>query len=165
MVVVLSGCQTTTTNQYEATARTTVTWQVQYGINPATAKQPRFEEFASASLLNRNGEKPEGRVIGPDDQGLWWPISPPRPTVDEVEQRKKFNEKATRPELLRSVDYQITFTKDGERVTRPTNYSVYRQVVKAYPSQTPLQLTLGVGVSGVDGISTHPTVEKAVPQQ
>jgi hypothetical protein len=28
--------------------------------------------------------------------------------------------------------------------TLPTNYDVYRQVVKAYPQRTPLELTLGV---------------------
>jgi hypothetical protein len=41
--------------------------------------------------------------------------------------------------------------------TLPTNCEVYRQVVKAYPQRTPLELTLGV--LGVNDNS----VEKAEP--
>ncbi len=32
----------------------------------------------------------------------------------------------------------------------PTNYEVYRQVVKAYAQKTPLQLTLGVNDNSVE---------------
>ncbi len=149
VAVVLISCDTVTTDQYEATALTTLTWQVQYSTDPVNDKQPRFEEFASNSLLNRNGEKPKDAVIGPDDKGLWWSKLPPRPSVDEVEQRQKPGEQASKPELLRTVKYEIIYQKDGQMVRQPTNYDVYRQVVRAYPSHKPLQLTLGVNNASV----------------
>lgn len=34
--------------------------------------------------------------------------------------------------------------------TLPTNYDFYRQVVKAYPQKTPLQLTLGINDDSVE---------------
>jgi hypothetical protein len=138
-----------TTNQYEATALTTLTWQVKYSIDSADDKHPRFEEFASNSLLNRNGEQPKDAVIGPDDQGLWWSALPPRPSIDEVEQRLKPQEKANKPEVLRTVKYQITYQQDGQSVTLPTNYDVYRQVARGYRSRKPLQLTLGINNASV----------------
>lgn len=59
VTVALTSCSTVTTDQYEATAQTTLTWQVKYSIDPANDKTPRFEEFASNSLLSHNGEKPK----------------------------------------------------------------------------------------------------------
>ena len=38
----------------------------------------------------------------------------------------------------------MTYKDGGNSVTLPTNYSVYRQVVKAIPQQKTLKLTLGV---------------------
>ena len=149
MTVALAGCDTVTTNQYEATALTTLTWQVKYSTDPVNDKQPRFEEFASNSLLNHNGEQPKNGVLGPDDKGLWWPALPPRPSVDEVEQRQKHGEQPSQPELLRTVRYEMTYQQDGQRVTLPTNYDVYRQVARAYPSRKPLQLTLGINNASV----------------
>ena len=149
IVVALASCSTLTTDQYEATAQTTLTWQVKYSIDSADDKHPRFEEFASNSLLNRNGEQPKDAVIGPDDKGLWWSALPPRPTIDEVEQRSKPQEQASKPELLRSVKYQITYQQDEQRVTLPTNYDVYRQVARSYRSRKPLQLTLGINNASV----------------
>jgi hypothetical protein len=149
VAVALASCDTVTTNQYEATALTTLTWQVKYSTNPTEDKHPRFEEFASNSLLNRNGEKPKDAVIGPDDKGLWWPAIPPRPSIDRVEQRQQPQEESSKPELLRTVKYEITYQQDGQTVTLPTNYDVYRQVARAYPKQKPLQLTLGVNNSSV----------------
>lgn len=145
IALALTSCNTVTTNQYEATVQTTLTWQVQYHIDPTNDKVPRFEEFASKSLLTRNGEQPKERVIGPDEKGLWWPILPPRPTIDEVEQRQKPQEQASAPELLRTAKYQITFLQEQRSVTLPTNYDVYRQVARTYRDQKPLQLTLGIG--------------------
>lgn len=153
----LTSCsQVAATNQYEATARTTYTWQVKYAINPSSDKLPRFETFASTSLLNFNGLKPEQAVTGPDDRGLWWPALPPRPNVDQVEQRKRSYEKGSTPELLKSVEYQISFGLGDERRTLPTNYQVYRQVVKAYPQKLPLQLTLGVNDNSVEKAEFNP---------
>jgi hypothetical protein len=150
VAVAITSCNTVTTNQYEATAQTTLTWQVKYSINPTNDKLPRFEEFASTSLLSRNGEQPKDAVIGPDEKGLWWPALPPRPSIDEVEQRQQPQEKASKPELLRTANYQITYEQDGQTVTLPTNYDVYRQVARAYRSQKPLQLTLGIGDRSVE---------------
>ena len=150
IAVTLTSCSTVTTDQYEATALTTLTWQVKYSIDPVNDKQPRFEEFASNSLLNRNGEEPKDAVIGPDDKGLWWSALPPRPSIDEVEQRAKPPDKPSQPELLRTVKYQLTYKQDGQTVTLPTNYDVYRQVARAYPSRKPLQLTLGINDRSVE---------------
>lgn len=157
LALALTSCSTLTTSQYEATARTIYTWQVKYSIDSTNDKLPRFETFASTSLLNRNGLKPAGAITGPDDRGLWWSALPPRPTVDEVEQRKRPQEEATTPELLKSVDYQITYQLAQQQKTQPTNYQVYRQVVKAYPSQIPLRLTLGVNDNSVE--KAEPTTQ------
>jgi len=94
--------------------------------------------------------KPAGAVIGPDEQGLWWPTLPSRPSIDEVEQRKKPQEEAGKPELQKTVKYQITYGVGEAQKTLPTNYDVYRQVVKAYPSRIPLQLTLGLNDDSVE---------------
>ncbi len=150
--IFLTSCSTVTTTDYEATARTTYTWQVEYAINPSSDNLTRFETFASTSLLNRNGIKPENAVTGPDDKGLWWAALPPRPTVDEIEQRQKSQKPGT-PQLIKSVDYRLTYTVGDQQQTLPANYQVYRQVVKAYPQKAPLQLTLGVN---------NDTVEKAL---
>lgn len=148
-MIAVTSCSTVITNQYEATVQTTLTWQVKYNIDPTNDKMPRFEEFASKSLLTRNGEQPQDRVIGPDEQGLWWPILPPRPSIDEVEQRKLPQEQASPPELLRTAKYLIKYQSNGQTLTLPTNYDVYRQVVRAYPNQKPLELTLGINDSSV----------------
>jgi hypothetical protein len=146
----LTSCSNLTTDQYEATALTSYTWQVKYANDLADEPFPRFETFATTSLLNRNGLKPSGAVTGPDDQGLWWPALPPRPPVDELEQRKRIQEEAGTPELLKTVKYQLTYKVGDQQRTLPTNYQVYREVVKAYPSRIPLQLTLGVDDNSVE---------------
>lgn len=156
VALALAGCNTVTADQYEASALTTYTWQVEYSINPTGDKTPRRERFASTSSLNRNGQKPQNAVTGPDDKGLWWPALPPKPTLDEIEKRlQQPLEKASSPQLQKTVEYKMIYLEGGQTITLPTNYEVYRQVVKAYPSRTPLQLTLGVN----DG-----SVEKAEPQ-
>ncbi|MFW9261265.1 hypothetical protein [Nostoc sp. CALU 546] len=148
--VTLTSCSTTTVQQYEATALTSYTWQVKYANNLTSQPQPRIENFANTSVVNRNGVKPPGAVVGPDDRGLWWPTLPPRPSVDEVEQRKKSQEEAGKPELMKDVQYKLTYGVGNSQNTLPTNYEVYRQVVKAYPQKTPLQLTLGVNDNSVE---------------
>ncbi len=149
-ILTLGSCSNVTTEQYEATALTRYTWQVKYANDLADEPLPRLETFGSNSLLNRNGLKPSGRIIGPDEKGLWWPILPPRPSVDEIEQRKQSTtEQVSKPELLNSVEYKITYSSGEQRRTLPTNYQVYRQVVKTYASRTPLELTLGVDDNSV----------------
>lgn len=146
---VITGCSNVTTNEYEATALTTYTWQVKYANNLTTEPSPRLEEFGTTSLLNRNGLKPSGAVTGPDDKGLWWAALPPRPTVDDIERRLD-GKQASQPQLLKSVKYEFKYNDGAQQRTLPTNYDVYREVVKAYPSRTPLQLTLGVGDNSVE---------------
>lgn len=148
--IALTSCSTVTTTEYEATANTTYTWQVEYSTNPSKDGLTRFESFAVSSLLNRNGIKPANAVTGPDDRGLWWAALPPRPTVDEIEQRQKPLEKPSTPQLIKSVDYQLTYRFGEQQRTLPTNYQVYRQVVKAYPQKAALQLTLGVNDDTVE---------------
>ncbi|MHC5763937.1 MAG: hypothetical protein ACYTXR_40540, partial [Nostoc sp.] len=72
------------------------------------------------------------------------------PSVDEVEQRKKSQEEAGKPELMKDVQYKLTYGVGSLQKTLPTNYDVYRQVVKAYPQKTPLELTLGVNDNSVE---------------
>jgi hypothetical protein len=101
----LTSCSTTIAEQYEATALISYTWLVLYANNLTNQPQPRIETFANTSVVNRNGVKPPGAVVGPDDRGLWWPTLPPRPSVDEVEQRKKSQFEAGKPELMKDVQY------------------------------------------------------------
>jgi hypothetical protein len=151
LTIIFASCGTATIQQYQATAQTTLTWQVQYTNYSQEDKLGRFEEFSSTSLTNRNGQKPEDAVIGPDDKELWWPQIPPKPSLDDIEARKKrAYEKPGKPELLRTVKYYITYEQDGQEITLPTNYAVYRQVAKAYPEKKPLRLTMGINNGSVE---------------
>ncbi|MBE9052485.1 hypothetical protein IQ243_19075 [Nostocales cyanobacterium LEGE 11386] len=156
----LSSCSNIITEQYEATALTTYAWQVEYANNLTNERSPRVETFATASALNRNGLKPPGAVIGPDDRGLWWPTLPPRPSVDEVEGRKRLREEVGKPELQKTVKYQMSYGVGEQKRTLSTNHEVYRQVVKAYPSKTPLQLTLGVNDNSVEKAQRVDSINK-----
>lgn len=141
--IMLTSCANVITTQYEATATVIYTWQVEYVPNPDKPIRNRREKFATVSLVNRNGQRPIDAVSGPDDQGLWWPAIPPRPTVDDIEQEQRSSDEEVRsPQLFKDVKYSITYEDNGRTVTLPTNYSVYRQVVKAYPTQQPLELTV-----------------------
>jgi hypothetical protein len=137
----VSGCSTEVSNSYSAEAVVVYTWHVNY-IDEMREQRFRVQKFASTSLVNRNGERPDDAVTGPDDKGLWWPELPPRPTVDELEARMKDSERMEPPQLIKSVEYAVTFTSNGQNKTLPTEYSVYRQVVKAIPNQTPLEFVL-----------------------
>ena len=148
-VTVIPSCGTQTIDNYQATAETILTWQANYTNDPMEDKRGRIEEFASVSLTNYNGQKPEGAVYQ-DDKGLWWAKVPPKPTLDQIEARKKRNyEQPSNPELLKQVKYYITYQQNGQTITLPTNFSVYRQVVKAYPQKIPLRLTMGINNGSV----------------
>ncbi len=149
--IFLNSCGTNQSGagQYEATAEATYTWRVNYSNDPTENKRGRYEEFESASIVNVNGEKPEGAVLQDDNTGIWWPKLPPKPSIDEIEARKKRPaEKAGKLELGRNVEYRVKFNKDGERLNLPTNYSVYRQVAKNHPD-TPLNFTMGINNGSV----------------
>ncbi|EKU98610.1 hypothetical protein Lepto7375DRAFT_7913 [Leptolyngbya sp. PCC 7375] len=148
-LVAIAACEPVTTNfattDYSANATVTYTWQVRY--NRADGRDrpndTRLEKFASTSLENQNGIRPGLAVTGPDNEGLWWPELPPKPTVDDVEARQGENEQPESPELIKSVDYTLTVDQTGQQKTLPTSYKVYRQAVKAHADQRPLEVILG----------------------
>lgn len=148
-MMMVMGCTNLLTNDYEATAVATYVWQVEYSGNSDRPLDRRIERFATTSLPNVDGLQPDFAVSGPDDQGLWWPGLPPRPTVDELEAGQKNGETIGTPELIKSVDYTLTFYLDGGQQTLPTNYSVYRQAVKAQRDERALELTLDPTESSV----------------
>lgn len=134
------------TADFEAAAATTYTWQVEYVPRGATQDRPndrRLAQFESTQVTNRNGIRPEAAGSGPDDQGLWWPVLPPKPTVDDIESQQRPGETARPPEVIKSVDYQLTFNQAGDTRTLPADYDVYRQAVRAFEKERPLSLTLG----------------------
>ncbi|NJN57622.1 MAG: hypothetical protein HC879_09040 [Leptolyngbyaceae cyanobacterium SL_5_9] len=150
---IVSSCTTVATNQYEATALTTYTWRVEYTTDPGDRRRTRIEEFATTSLLNQNGQRPDGAVTGPDDRGLWWAELPPRPSVEEMEERKRSLEQIGTPELLKTVDYSLTYTAEGQTRTLPTDHSVYRKAVRAYQAEQSLEVLLGVGDATVEDVN------------
>jgi len=143
------GCDAQLSDDYQATATTEYVWKVEYtkdSDRPLDTRVELFEETAT-SLENVNGQMPGAAVTGPDDKGLWWPALPPRPTVDDLEARQQRRERTGTPELLKRVDYTISYWDDGGQKTVPTNYSVYRQVVKATEAGRPLELTIAANGS------------------
>ncbi len=135
-----------TITNFQAAATTTYTWQVEYIPRTIGQDRPndrRLEQFESTTITSVNGIRPEAEGSGPDSQGLWWPVLPPEPAVDSIEDRRRKSETARPPEVLKSVSYSITFDQAGEAKTLPTDYDVYRQAVKAFEKDRPLLLTLG----------------------
>jgi hypothetical protein len=152
LLVSASGCNQVSTNaseataDFEATAATTYVWQVEYVPRNISQDRPndrRLERFESTRVVNVNGTRPEAAGSGPDDKGLWWPVLPPEPTVTDIEDRRQKAETPRSPEVIKSVDYKITFNQAGENKTLPTDYDVYREAVRAFEKQRPLKLTLG----------------------
>lgn len=159
-IVGLTGCDEAATKfatgdtfsvgNYEATATVTYTWQVEYTKNSDRTQSVQQQTYASTSLVNRNGQKPDEAVTGPDDKGLWWPKLPPRPTADELEAVKSSPaDRRDDPQLLKDVDYAITFDNNGQRQTLPTNESVYRTASKAFANKQALELTFGPGEKAI----------------
>lgn len=148
-IVAISACEPVTTNffttDYSAAANVTYTWQVRYNRDDGRDRpnDTRLEKFATVSLENQNGVRPGLAVTGPDNEGLWWPELPPKPTVDDIESRQQENEQPADPELIKSVDYSLTVDQAGQQKTLPTSYKVYRQAVKAHADQRPLEVILG----------------------
>ncbi|MEO0770947.1 MAG: hypothetical protein AAFY72_16250 [Cyanobacteria bacterium J06649_4] len=149
-VSLLGGCsQVSTANSatdFTGTAATTYTWQVEYIPRSPNQDRPndrRIEKFESTTVVSENGIRPEAAGSGPDSQGLWWPVLPPEPTVDEIEDRRRQGERPRPPEVIKSAAYKLTFDHAGEEKTLPTDYNVYRQAVKASEKDRTLMLTLG----------------------
>lgn len=148
----IGGCNQVSTNafeataDFEATATTTYTWQVEYKPRSVSQDRPndrRLEKFESTTVVNVNGIRPDAAGSGPDNKGLWWPVLPPKPNVDDMEDRQRKGETPRPPEVIKSIAYEITFNQAGESITLPTDHDVYRQAVKAFAKDRPLQLTLG----------------------
>ncbi|NJM99635.1 MAG: hypothetical protein HC800_23060 [Phormidesmis sp. RL_2_1] len=151
-VISMTSCSQLSTNAFEATAdfeatvKTAYTWQVEYlprNVSPDRPNDRRLEQFESTTLVTTNGIRPDAAGSGPDSQGLWWPVLPPQPTVDDIEDRRRSAEVPGIPEVIKSSSYTITFNQAGEAKTLPTNYDVYRQAVKAFEKDRPLALILG----------------------
>jgi hypothetical protein len=149
-IVMITGCTPVNTTSYSAKARTTYTWRVEYD-SPGDRTPARIEDFASTSLITYNSVRSEEAVTGPDEQGLFWPALPAKPTVDEIEKRDtNSNEKPGQPLLHKSATYEVSYTRDGKDVTAPTNYDVYRTVSKNAATQVPLKFILGVDDTRVE---------------
>ncbi len=139
-----------TTGTYEATATVTQTWRAEYARSFDRRQTIHMETFESNSLVNRNGVRPEGAATGPDDEGLYWPPLPPRPTADDLDSRKREPiEQRTDPAILRDVDYAITFDYNGQRRTLPTTRTVYREASQAFADQQALEVTFGPGEQSI----------------
>lgn len=139
------------TTDFQATAATTYTWQVEY-VPRESRDRPndrRLEQFESTTVVSTNGIRPDAAGSGPDEKGLWWPVLPPKPTVDDIEDRRRQGETPRPPEIIKSEVYKFTFDHAGEEKTLPTGYNVYREAVKAYEKERSLQLTLGPQDSSV----------------
>jgi hypothetical protein len=126
------------------TALATYGWEVAYFPERFRneVNRHRMEVFAQAELLNRNGEKPAGEVIGPDNQGVWWPLLPSRPTADEVDDRRDDDFRYNNPPLLqRSVRYSLE-CEDGKFAVTDDQY---RQVGRALQEGKTVQARYGLG--------------------
>jgi len=141
LALTLNSCTQLIIDEYQATATTTLTWRVEYYIN-SNDKRSRWEGFAATGVTNVNGERPAEAFGEADDKGLWWPPIPPKPSLDEIEERQKTGEKHNPPEMLRHVVYTISYRQGSGNVTLPTHYPVYRQAVKAAQSGQALKLIL-----------------------
>ncbi|MDB9528159.1 hypothetical protein PN498_19360 [Oscillatoria sp. CS-180] len=142
----IASCDEVVTSDYEAMAVTTYTWRAEYrpqGVTPDRPREGRIETFETNSLVNMNGEPTVDPTGERDENGIWWPAIPPKPTVDDLEARLKDGEAFSEPLIDKSIEYSLTFDKAGETVTLPTDYSVYRQAVKAHESDQSLKLLLG----------------------
>jgi hypothetical protein len=111
-----------------AIAIATQTWEVNYYINKTSGglNTQRIQPFQSNTITNLNGEKPVN-AVSVDDDGVWWGAIPPRPTADEVDQRRDLQERNDSPQLQRSVTYQL----QCENGMLSTDALTYREAARA----------------------------------
>lgn len=114
-----------------AVAIATQTWTVNYYINKTSGglNTQRIQTFQSNTITNLNGEKPVD-AVSVDDNGVGWGAIPPRPTADEVDQRRDIQERNDPPQLQRSVTYQL----QCENGTLSTDALTYREAARAIRS-------------------------------
>ncbi len=128
---------------HEAIATATYTWEVAYFSDRFrnTPNRQRRETFATATVINRNGQKPAVNVIGPDDQGVWWPVLPPRPTADEVDARRQTLEMNDPPQIQKDVNYVLQCEDDRFLATA----EVYRRVARALEAGQRVRASYSLG--------------------
>lgn len=114
-----------------AVAIATQTWIVNYYINKTSGgfNTQRIQTFQSNTITNLNGEKPVD-AVSVDDNGVGWDAIPPRPTADEVDQRRNLQERNDPPQLQRSVTYQLRC----ENGTLSTDALSYREAARTIRS-------------------------------
>ncbi|MDX2243630.1 MAG: DUF1565 domain-containing protein [Leptolyngbyaceae cyanobacterium bins.302] len=109
----VSGCATTSdtpakTQCTAAIARVRESWQVTY-VREGTDPNPfnaRIEEFNSTELTTQNRVKPANGGVSSDENGVWFPETPPQPTTQALEQARQVGEKIqSPPQLQRQVLY------------------------------------------------------------
>jgi hypothetical protein len=112
-----------------AIADATYTWRVNYYTDrTGGANANRWEEFSSTNLTTRNGTRPTGAVTGPDDNNIWYPKLPPRPTPDEMDDRRQPGESQDPPEMLTEVKYTLQCADGNLKADR----HLYRQTARAF---------------------------------
>lgn len=144
----LSGCTPSgdpiaQTSCNTALADATYTWRVEYFTSRSRGgpQGTRVEEFSSTRLRNQNGEKPGEAVTGPDDQGIWWPALPPRPSADEIDQHRQTGEFNDPPRLQRQVRYQLQ-CQDG---TLAADDRTYREAARSIRARRSVQVNYTLG--------------------
>ncbi len=136
-----SGDLASTTTCETATAQATYTWQVAVNRDRDRASDLRQEQFAQTHLSTVNGEQPPGAVTGPDDNRVWWPALPPRPTADEIDARLKSLERSEPPALQRRVDYRLRCAA-GELTT---DAQTYRRAARTFSDGRALSVSYSLG--------------------
>lgn len=165
--LILSGCSGNNglipkTRCHTAVAIATQTWEVTYFINKTSGglNTQRIQTFRNNTITNVNGEKPMDAVSGPDDNGVWWGTIPPRPTADEVDQRRDLQEFNDPPQLQRSVDYQLRC----EDRTLSTDALTYREAARAIRAGQAVSVSyvwnraIKIEVVELDGTRKNPRV-------
>jgi parallel beta-helix repeat protein len=142
-----------------AVARASYTWQASYYPSRTESdrpNRPRQETFGSSELLTRNGIKPLEAASGPDDEGVWWPEMPPRPTADELDRRRGDFEANNSPQLARKRDFFL----ECEVGNLTASGQVYRQVARAIQDGQSVMVNYGLGRALKANIQTG---ERTVP--
>ena len=145
-VVLLCSCTSedigvSTSQCQAAVARASTTWEVKYYTHRTNPGTQRTERFASTQLINRNGEPPTAAATGPDEQGIWWPAPPSRPTNDDVDRQRRAAEQNDPPTLQRRVDY-ILQCDEGDLTA---NENIYQQAAQAIRSGKAVQVRHRLG--------------------
>lgn len=166
LIALLASCSSDTdpvgTTQCDAAiARASYRWRVDYAPSRSTSSriQERSEFFEGSELINRNREEPEGAVSGPDNDGVWWPALPPRPSPEAVDNAAERLEDSGEPTLVRKVDYFLQCDEGDLSTDRRT----YRQTSTAFRSGETVEVSYGLGrVMQVRGTSSRDSSSEAL---